>query len=242
MRLFNLKTYAILTTFALLLVACGGGTHSLANNGGGGGSTPATTKRVAVGFSMIPGFHALSSTSNKQTTAQVEGFSFIPKVYAQTTTTTTFSGSYNASCASAPSIGQDGALALFGMGQIGNPQCNDFLFFLDQDGSGHTSGAYSVPVDVQGSGQLTKLKVTFGEWGNTNLSQPDSGLIDVWVHRGTQVVGNLECQPKLDTVSNRYKCEVTGAVNVLEGDTLSGAIKVHAGDTFKNVQVFLTQG
>lgn len=230
----KLKMYAIVTTLLLVLMACGG-TH--VNPNGGGSSSG--SKQMAVGFSMFPGFHALSSTVKKTTTAEMN-WSLVPKVYAQTQTTTTYSGSYNASCASAPSIGQDGALALFGMGQIGNPQCNDFLYFLNDDGT--DSGAYSVPADVQGSGQITLVRVTFG-LGNTTLTRPDSGHIDIWLHRNNAIAGHADCQPTLDSTDSRYKCVWQGAaINVLNGDTVTGAIKVHAGDNFKNVQVFVQQG
>lgn len=233
MKTATLKLYALLTTIALLLIACGGG------SGGTTGGTPqpptpppTPQAQSANGFSAVPGVSGRVVTSTAS--AQSFDWSLVPRANAQTGTTISVIGTWSGYCTKTPtSANGTAAIIVFGLGRLdGQGDCSASWFFAGSGISAGQSAAMNAGKRgqlVTGNGTLQGLIVT-GSGGK----QSDSGLVEIFVLRaGSILPTGLSCA--LGTGDQCRNTTTTFAVN--NDDYIIATATVQPGDAIVNLRV-----
>jgi hypothetical protein len=209
----KLLLFSLLFNLLLVIAACGGAGKSVST---------AVNNKLHAFVGAMPGFHGLTAT---KTTAFE--FSITPKLYAQTTTTVSFTGSYSGFC---PSLNAaSGAASLFyGSGTLDALACGTTSF------AGNPDNALTAAQNAGGA-QLVIGNGTLGPL--VAYADSSTATVRVYVNRSGQT---LDTGISVTLDANSKRGTSTATFPVLDGDTIA-VVAVSDGTPSKNLQFVLAK-
>jgi hypothetical protein len=193
----------------LILVACGGHVATVNNPLGG---------KLHAFAGAMPGFRGLTAT---KTTAFE--FSIVPKVYAATTTTVSFTGSYSGFCTDL-NTPQGGAAVLWS-GSQDAAACDGTFYTGNSDNSATAAANAPAHQLVIGDGTLGPLVA---------YADSSTATVHAYVNRGGQILDT----GILATLDGKRGTSTT-TFPVLDGDTVAVVALSNDGTPSKNLQFVL---